>query len=66
MQNININTIVYVILILSALNWGLVAYNNTDLVNTLITEPSYQKYAKLAIGAAGAYSAVMFAQRLAK
>lgn len=66
MQNINIDTVVYAILILSALNWGLVAYNNMDLVNTVVTDPSYQKYAKLAIGAAGLYSAVMFAQRLAK
>lgn len=66
MNTINIDTVVYAILILSALNWGLVAYNNMDLVNMILTNPEYQRYAKLAIGAAGAYAGVMFVERLSK
>lgn len=44
--------LVQILLIAGALNWGLVAYNGTDAVDTLVgTE--YGKYVKFTVSAAG-------------
>lgn len=49
--------LVQLILIVAALNWGFVAYNNTDLVRLATGGGHIEKYAKFAVGAAGAYAA---------
>lgn len=53
----NIALLVQIILIAAALNWALVAYNNTDLVRMVTGGGQIEKYAKFAVGAAGAYAA---------
>lgn len=53
----NITILVQVILILAALNWALVAYNKTDLVQIVTGGGDIEKYTKFAIGAVGAYAA---------
>lgn len=43
--------LVQVLLIAGALNWGLVAYNGTDAVDTVVGA-EYAKYVKFAVAAA--------------
>lgn len=46
-----------IILIVAALNWGLVAYNGTDLVSVVTpAQPMIERYIKLAIGVCGLYA----------
>lgn len=53
---------VQVILIVGAINWGLVAYNGTDLVEQVTGGGDIEKYVKYAVAAAGVYFAyVLFA-----
>lgn len=57
-QNTPFQKIIYIILIAGAINWGLVAYNGTDLVRLLSNLVSYPKldyYIKLVVGLAGIY-----------
>ena len=44
--------LVQILLIAGALNWGLVAYNGTDVVDTLVGTQS-GKYVKFTVAAAG-------------
>lgn len=55
-QNIA-NLLVQVILIVGALNWGLVAYNETDAVQMVAGKGDAEKYIKFAVAAAGLYHA---------
>jgi uncharacterized membrane protein YuzA (DUF378 family) len=51
---------VQAVLIIAALNWGLVAYNGTDLVQLASAHlggATTERYAKYAVALAGAYSA---------
>lgn len=57
----DLNTIVLLLLIAGALNWGLVASNGTDLVAK--AGPQFERYIKLAVGAAGAFALYQFVQR---
>jgi len=53
-----IRTLLRLVVIIGAINWGLVAYNGTDLVTlstTAIGQPSFDKYIKLIVGAAGVF-----------
>jgi uncharacterized membrane protein YuzA (DUF378 family) len=59
-MKLDINTIVMILMIAGAINWGLVAYNGTDLV--AYTGPKIEKYVKYAVGAAGAYALYQFVQ----
>lgn len=53
---------VQVILIVGAINWGLVAYNGTDLVKQITGGGDIEMYVKYAVAAAGVYFAyVLFA-----
>lgn len=52
----NLNLLIQVVLIAAALNWGLVAYNGTDLVKLATGGGDIEKYAKFAVAAAGAYA----------
>lgn len=45
--------LIQVILIIAALNWGLVAYNGTDLVKMVTGGGDIEKYAKFAVAAVG-------------
>jgi uncharacterized membrane protein YuzA (DUF378 family) len=56
----DLNTIIMILLIAGALNWGLVAYNGTDLV--AYAGPTFEKYIKYVVGAAGAYALYQFIQ----
>jgi len=63
----DINTIIMILLIAGAINWGLVAFNGTDLVAKVSSfaggqGPQVEKYIKLAVGAAGAYALYQFVQ----
>ena len=49
--------LVQVLVIAGALNWGLVAYNGTDLVQQLTGGGDIEKYVKFAVAAAGLYLA---------
>lgn len=53
----NIALLVQVVLILAALNWALVAYNKTDLVQIATGGGEIEKYAKFAVGVVGVYAA---------
>jgi uncharacterized membrane protein YuzA (DUF378 family) len=46
-----------ILVIAGALNWGLVAYNGTDLVQQLTGGGDIEKYVKFAVAAAGIYLA---------
>ena len=59
-MKLDINTIVMILMIAGAINWGLVAYNGTDLV--AYAGPKLDKYIKYAVGAAGAYALYQFVQ----
>lgn len=56
---------VQVLLIAGALNWGLVAWNGTDMV-TMLVGFEYGKYVKYAVAAAGLYAAYMLYQAYAQ
>ncbi|NDD83052.1 DUF378 domain-containing protein [bacterium] len=49
--------IVQILLIAAAINWGLNAYDGTDLVKIATGGGEIEKYVKYAIGAAGVYAA---------
>lgn len=50
-------TVVHALLIAGALNWGLVAYNGTDLVKTLTGGGDFERYVKYIVALAGLYFA---------
>lgn len=52
-----LSMLIQVILIVAALNWGLVAFNGTDLVKMITGGGDIEKYAKFAVAAAGLYAA---------
>lgn len=63
MQNV-IFLIVQILLIAGAINWGLVAYNGTDVV-TLAVGKDFGAYVKYAVALAGIYYAyLVIAQNL--
>ena len=50
--------VVNILLIAGAINWGLVAYNGTDLVrllSNLVSYPKLEYYIKLIVGLAGIF-----------
>jgi uncharacterized membrane protein YuzA (DUF378 family) len=54
-----VKLIVQLLIIIGAINWGLIAYNGTDLVTMLastVGQPMVEKYIKYAVGIAGAYA----------
>ena len=51
--------VIQILLIAGAINWGLVAYNGTDLVHSLTHGGDIEKYVKFAVSAAGVYSAFL-------
>lgn len=52
-----LSLLVQIILIVGALNWGLVAYNGTDAVQLVVGKGDVDKYIKFAVAAAGLYHA---------
>jgi uncharacterized membrane protein YuzA (DUF378 family) len=60
----NFDLLVHAILIAAAINWGLVAFNGTDLVAMAsVGSADIEKYTKYAIGAAGVYALYVFAMK---
>jgi uncharacterized membrane protein YuzA (DUF378 family) len=62
-----LNLVIKIVLIVAALNWGLVAYNGTDLVKlilNLVKLPQYERHVKLAIGAVAVFAAYQLSQKL--
>lgn len=57
MDQSSIMEIIHIILIIAAINWGLVAHNGTDLVTMVAGAGDTEKYIKYAIAAAGVYAA---------
>ena len=55
-QNI-LTLLVQILLIAGAINWGLVAYNNTDIVTMVTGSGDIEKYIKYIIAVAGIYHA---------
>lgn len=54
--------IIDILLIAGAINWGLIAYNGTDVVKisaNFVNYPKIDTYIKLAVGLAGIYMLVM-------
>jgi uncharacterized membrane protein YuzA (DUF378 family) len=49
--------LVQILVIAGALNWGLVAFNGTDLVQQLTGGGDIEKYVKFAVAGAGIYLA---------
>lgn len=58
-MTLDINTIIMILLIAGAINWGAIAYNNTDFVSK-IGNLKYERYVKYTIGAAGVYALYQF------
>jgi uncharacterized membrane protein YuzA (DUF378 family) len=55
--------VITLLVIVGAINWGLVAYNGTDLVTLgtkAVGQPQVERYVKLAVGAAGLYALYEF------
>jgi uncharacterized membrane protein YuzA (DUF378 family) len=64
-----VQIVITIVLIVAALNWGLVAYNGTDLVKILLNgvqRPEYEKHVKLAIGAVGVAAVYFLYVKLSK
>ncbi len=57
---------VQIVLIVAAVNWGLVAFNGTDLVQVITGEGDVEMYVKYAIAAVGLYQAFVLYQRSQK
>jgi uncharacterized membrane protein YuzA (DUF378 family) len=58
-----VKMIVKLLIIVGAINWGLVAYNGTDLVTMLALatgQPMVDRYIKYAVGVAGVYALYEF------
>jgi uncharacterized membrane protein YuzA (DUF378 family) len=53
------NLIAKILVLAGAINWGLVALQNIDIVKMIVGSGPLEMYIKLAIGVAGAYSAYM-------
>ncbi len=51
-----ITLIVQLLLVAGAYNWGLVAYNGTDLVKLAVGEGQIERYIKYAIALAGLFA----------
>jgi uncharacterized membrane protein YuzA (DUF378 family) len=65
MLHLDLDTLVTLILIISALNWGLVALKSIDLVHEAsMGNADIEKYAKWAIGATGLYALYSFVGKL--
>jgi uncharacterized membrane protein YuzA (DUF378 family) len=63
----NLDLVIKIVLIVAALNWGLVAYNGTDLVKVALDAakvPQHERYVKLAIGAVAVFAAYQLSQKL--
>jgi uncharacterized membrane protein YuzA (DUF378 family) len=63
----NLILAIQLVLIVAALNWGLVAYNGTDLVKLILNKlkfDQYERHVKLAIGAVAVYAAYQLSQKL--
>lgn len=59
-------TLTAVVCAIAAINWGLVAYNGTDLVATVVPNSQYQMYVKYAIGLCGLYFGLYAVTQLPK
>lgn len=59
----NFDMLVHIVLIAAAINWGLVAYNGTDLVAMATGGADIEKYTKYAIGIIGAYALYEFSMK---
>jgi len=51
--------IIQILVIAGAINWGLITLQNIDIVKILVGSGQLERYIKLAIGAAGLYSAYL-------
>lgn len=61
--------VINILLIAGAINWGLVAYNGTDIVRMFANTVSYpilDTYIKLAVGLAGIYTLFMLILKFTK
>ena len=57
----NFQKVTQILLIAGAINWGLVAFNQTDIVTFIATTIGYTKidyYIKLIVGVAGIYALI--------
>lgn len=52
----NLQMLISVVLIIAALNWGSVAYLDTDLVKTLIPNADLERMVKGVVGLVGLYA----------
>jgi len=52
-----LNLLVQILLIAGAINWGLVAYNGTDVVKMATGGGDIEKYVKYLVAVAGIYHA---------
>jgi len=52
-----LNLLVQILLIAGAINWGLVAYNGTDVVKMATGGGDIEKYVKYIVAVAGIYHA---------
>jgi uncharacterized membrane protein YuzA (DUF378 family) len=55
--------LISLLIIVGAINWGLVAYNGTDLVTVstvAIGQPQLERIVKMAVGVAGLYALYQF------
>jgi uncharacterized membrane protein YuzA (DUF378 family) len=53
-----VNMIAQILVLVGALNWGLIAYANTNAVETLVPK-AYQKTVYMAVGVAALYIILM-------
>jgi uncharacterized membrane protein YuzA (DUF378 family) len=55
--------LISLLIIVGAINWGLVAYNGTDLVTIgagVVGQPQLERIVKLTVGVAGLYALYQF------
>lgn len=59
-MNKNVHMVTYSLMVVGALNWGLVAFLNFNLVNTLLGSwPGVEKLVYILVGASAVYEFVM-------
>jgi len=61
-----VNLFVKLLVIVGAVNWGLVAYNGTDVVKMVTGGGDPERYTKIAVGLSGVYFAFLFYTHMTK
>ena len=66
MMTFDLTTLITLLLIIGAINWGFIAYNNNDIVTQLTVMAGYpimDRYVKMCVGLAGVFALYLYVQQ---